>query len=509
MTQSALSRSDKKVLHLDPNNFYGGPEAALTLLEAEEWAKAHSSQQQSPSGDLKCASAPSTFASANVTRPQDGDEATGGLSSPRAYSLALAPHIIHARSRLVEQLVSSRAFRQLEFLAVGSFFVLSRSSSQDTANPLRLTRIPSTREDVFSDSSIPARAKRSLMKFLKFVLDYNSEPQTEIWQAEADSPLAGFLETKFKLDNDLRAYVVTLTLAPDGNAITTKDGLAAIHRHLTSMGYFGPGFAAVYPKWGGASEIAQVACRSGAVGGGVYMLGTGIKNIKTAESDESEVDSLSIELSNETVVRTKLLVRGMEDRPAVPSDKGHAIDRQSLSRLVAVVNSPLSSLFEPVVEGAPLPAVAVIACAPGTLNGIGDIGSQEYPVYMIVHSSDTGECPSGQSLLYLSTQSTISSQKMLQQSIEPILASVTSSSGASTPRCLWSLSYEQTRETSSTQIDGKVVTVPGVPLTLAFGDETLDPVFEAWKVVMGEDADPESYMKFADREGMGDEDNDM
>lgn len=117
---------------------------------------------------------------------------------------------------------------------------------------------------------------------------------------------------------------------------------------------------------------------------------------------------------------------------------------------------------------------------------------------MIVHSG----------LLYLSTQSTISSQKMLQQSIEPILASVTSSSGASTPRCLWSLSYEQTRETSSTQIDGKVVTVPGVPLTLAFGDETLDPVFEAWKVVMGEDADPESYMKFADREGMGDEDND-
>lgn len=98
---------------------------------------------------------------------------------------------------------------------------------------------------------------------------------------------------------------------------------------------------------------------------------------------------------------------------------------------------------------------------------------------------------------------------MLQQSIEPILAAVTSSSGASPPRCLWSLSYEQTRETSSTQFDGKIVTVPGVPLTLAFGDDTLDPVFEAWKVVMGEDADQESYMKFADREGMGDEDNDM
>ncbi|TLS22488.1 uncharacterized protein PpBr36_09747 [Pyricularia pennisetigena] len=503
------TRATDAVLHLDPNNFYGGPEAALTLQEAEEWARTHSSQEQSPSGDPSRSPASSTFASASVTRPQHGDEATGGLSSHRAYSLALAPHIIHARSRLVEQLVSSRAFRQLEFLAVGSFFVLSCSSSQDTANPLKLTRIPSTREDVFSDSSIPVRAKRSLMKFLKFVLDYNSDPHTEIWQAEADSPFAGFLETKFKLDKDLQAYVLTLTLAPDGNAITTRYGLAAIHRHLTSMGYFGPGFAAVYPKWGGASEIAQVACRSGAVGGGVYMLGTGIKDIKPAESDESEVDALSIELSNETVVRTKLLVRGMENRPEVPSDTAQATDRQSLSRLVAVVNSPLSSLFETVVEGAPLPAVAVIACAPATLNGIGDIGSQEYPVYMIVHSSDTGECPSGQSLLYLSTQSTAGSQKMLQQSIEPILASVASLSGTSPPRCLWSLSYEQTRETSSTRIDGKVVTVPGVPLTLALGDDTLDPVFEAWKVVMGEDVDQESYMKFADREGMGDEDHDM
>lgn len=519
--QSALSRSDKKILHVDPNDFYGGPEAAFSLQEAEEWAEKHATKlqpQATPSGDLNRSPTASTFACASVTRPGDGDEANAaGLPTfSRGYSIALAPQIIHARSRVVDQLVSSRAFRQLEFLAVGSFFVLSRPSppSQDVAaeSLLKITRIPSTREDVFSDGSIPARAKRSLMKFLKFVLAYNSVPNTEVWQAEADSPLAAFLETKFKLDQSLRAYVLTLTLAPDGNVIKTKDGLAAIHRHLTSMGIFGPGFAAVYPKWGGASEIAQVGCRSGAVGGAVYMLGTGIKDVKPAESDGDGDEVLRVELSNETTVRTKLLVRGQDvtaTAAAAPSVTAQATNRQCSSRLAAVVNSPLTSLFETVVEGAPMPAVAVIACAPGTLNGIGEIVSQDYPLYVFVHSSDTGECPSGQSLLYLSTQSTTDSQKLLQQSIRPILAAVTGDNDSSSARCLWSLSYEQSRETSSVQVDGKVVTVPGPPLDLALGDETLDPVFEAWKLVMGEEADQDSYMKFADREGMGDDDDDM
>ena len=33
----ALSRSAKKVLHVDKNDFYGGAEAALSLQEIESW----------------------------------------------------------------------------------------------------------------------------------------------------------------------------------------------------------------------------------------------------------------------------------------------------------------------------------------------------------------------------------------------------------------------------------------------------------------------------------------
>lgn len=306
------------------------------------------------------------------------------LSSPRAYALSLSPQLIHAGSSLLSQLVSSRAYRQLDFLAVGSFFVYKPSSADPPAGPT-LARIPSTREDVFSSTDLPARAKRQLMKFLKLVLSYQEETSLPQWQEYSDRPLAEFLAEKMGLDADLRTYITTLTLSLDGQ-VCTEVGLATIHRHLTSMGMFGPGFAAVYPKWGGGSEIAQVACRAGAVGGGIYMLGTGIKEVRGDGSGEE----VEVELSDGTVVKTKSLVRGSEEVPAGPVTK--------VSRLIAITGSPLSSLFETAMEGAPTPAVAVVALPIGSVK-TGDGIESKHPIYAIVHSSDTGECHSGQSKL--------------------------------------------------------------------------------------------------------------
>lgn len=56
-------------------------------------------------------------------------------------------------------------------------------------------------------------------------------------------------------------------------------------------------------------------------------------------------------------------------------------------------------------------------------------------------------------------------------------------------------------------MDGNTATFPLPPVDLAFNDSVLDPVQEAWKMVLGgsneEDAE---YMKFEDREGGGDDD---
>lgn len=345
----------------------------MSLDEVDEWAKKHAS------GATATTNTDSVFSDAHVVRDQDENP----LSS-RSYNIALAPQFIHAKSELISQLVSSKAFRQIEFLAVGSFFVLQPASSI-TAQP-SLARIPSTREDVFSNTSIPARAKRSLMKFLKFVLDFEADANLETWKPHAARPLTDFLSSEFKLDESLRAYVVALTLSNDGK-ISVENGLGAIHRHMTSTGIFGAGFAAVYPKWGGLSEIAQVGCRALAVGGAVYMLGTGIKDVvEKSSDDESDPTKLEIMLDNDITVRTKRLIKSADQRTS---------ESPCLRRLTAVVDSKLLSLFETVVEGAPPSAVAVVAFPQGSTR-IQD-STFAYPIYAMAHSSITGECPNGQS----------------------------------------------------------------------------------------------------------------
>ena len=223
------------------------------------------------------------------------------------------------------------------------------------------------------------------MKFLKFVLDYESEQNLPIWKPRAEEALAAFLESEFKFDKSLQSYVLALTLSLDSKVIV-KDGLKAVTAHLNSMGVFGPGFAAVYPKWGGLSEIAQVGCRAGAVGGGVYMLGSGIKDVTESDTTDSPTGNMSITLTDETKISSRFLVKGSE-RPSDGVEK--------ISRLVAIVKSSLSSLFETTVEGGPTPAVVVVAFPSDSLQSHTSTTLQ-HPIYATIHSSDTGECPAGQ-----------------------------------------------------------------------------------------------------------------
>ncbi|KAI1755950.1 rab protein geranylgeranyltransferase component A [Xylaria castorea] len=520
----ALSRSNKRIIHLDENDFYGEHEAALSLQEADAWAQtyagggvarqldqSHSSTNNTDepvtgaSGAANCdakehasltvdnfatTATPSKkgsniFRNAHVWKHSDAE--AQGLSFPRAYSLALAPQIIHTRSELLSRLVSSKANRQVEFLAVGSFFVYSTT---DTSSGATLTRIPSSREDVFSARSIPARSKRTLMKFLKFVIDYDSDEQKPVWQEKADKPLSEYLIDEFKLDESLRDSVLALTLTMDGK-VTVKDGLATIHRHLNSMGLFGPGFCAVYPKWGGISEIAQVGCRAGAVGGGIYMLDTEVSINENGNGRE-----VTLRLPNEVSIQTTALVSSQQTCSATS---------QTIARLVAVINSPLQSLFEILAEGAPPPAVIVIAFPSGSLSNTSQPGLN-VPVYAFVHSSDTGECPSGQSVIYLTMEAMPQSSDILDIALTALLQVL-----ETTADVLYKLYYEQATSTRKSVVTSQgsatVFEFPSPSLGLAFDDTSLDTVEEAWKIVMNKEVLDDAFMKFEDREGMGDEDD--
>lgn len=274
--------------------------------------------------------------------------------------------------------MSSRLHNQLDFQAVGSWFILDQIAEAVDAQP-KVSRVPSSREDIFKDSSFDLRAKRSLVKFLRFVQTY--EDQSEIWGSDAETPFPDFLQQKFGLPPSSHGAILALTLASGpSRQITTGSALPKISRHLRSIGVFGAGFGAVLPKWGGLAEIAQVACRAGAVGGGVYVLKKGISSVSSPGGGKTE-----LVLSEGEKVSTSWLVGCPDDIPT-PSSSTAA---DGLTKGIFIVTPALSMLFPPTSEGGVTPAGAVVAVPSADPEGP--------PVHIIAHSHESGECPSSQS----------------------------------------------------------------------------------------------------------------
>jgi RAB protein geranylgeranyltransferase component A len=335
------------------------------------------------------------FGGATLDIPEPCDESTAQLSFSRAYSLALAPQLIYTDSRLLKVLVASKVYRQLDFLAMGSWWIFSKTEHSSETEPDssqgRLIRVPTSREDVaFADSSIDLRSKRLVMKVLRFVMDY--ENQTEVWEPFVGQPFADFLVTKFKLPPLLVNLFLGLSLSTGSPSDTaTGFALSRVARHLRSIGRLGEGFSAVILKWGGLSELVQVSCRAGAVGGAVYMLGTGITSLEHAsdEAEDKKKEGFALRLSNDDKVTTKVLVSD-DSNSSTRISTDTPLTSSRLSRSISIVSSPLSSVYTPPSEGSPSPAGSVVVLPPNSIDG------NSNPIYLFIHSSDTGECPSGQ-----------------------------------------------------------------------------------------------------------------
>ncbi|KAF2839876.1 rab geranylgeranyl transferase escort protein, partial [Patellaria atrata CBS 101060] len=512
----ALSRSGKKVLHIDKNDYYGGPEAAFSLQEAQEW-ESKVARDTSP-----------LFSNVKITqRPEQEQENRLKLSASRAYSLSLSPQLIYSRSTLLSKLVSSKIYRQLEFLAVGSWWVYSPSgheASSDSAEPSQgskgtLSKVPSGREDVFEDQILDLRSKRALMKFLRFVVDY--ENQGDVWEEHRDKPFSIFLSENFNLPTVLHDPILALTLslkAPENTS--TEYALPRIARHLRSIGVFGPGFGAVLPRWGGVSEISQVACRAGAVGGAVYVLDKGLRDTLDRPVAQQMMDNVasspttgtSVVLEGGETVRTQWIAGSRVDLPASvisSSEDGlHYSDLRvtTLSRSISIVGSPLESLFPDIAEGAPPPAGAVVFFPSGSLsvNGELELSSNRTPVYIFVHSSDSGECPSNQCVLYASCSTTSQEgSALLAEAVRQLLLAL---NGDPASILLWSLSYDH-RAQDSKELDcppasynDNTIAFSSSSSDLAFEDSVLEEVKLAWEKIMSGEPDAGDFMVISDPE---------
>lgn len=270
---------------------------------------------------------------------------------------------------------------------MGSWWVYAGDTAGDASEgdvtPKKLLKVPNGREDVFQDHQLDFKSKRALMKFLRFITDYEEQP--EVWNDHRLQPFPAFLSSQFKVPAALQGPLLALALSSASSSQTTTEyALPRIARHLRSIGVFGAGFGAVIPKWGGLAEISQVSCRAGAVGGGVYVLGKGLmSNTEAVANCEGDV---KLHLKDGEAVTAKWVVGG----------SASTAEKDSYCRSTTIVASPLAPLFPPIAEEAPAPASAVVVFPSGSLllDGTED---ELPPVHIFVHSSDTGECPSGQS----------------------------------------------------------------------------------------------------------------
>lgn len=261
-------------------------------------------------------------------------------------------------------------------------YAADNESQTSSTLPGKLLKVPNGREDVFQDHQLDFKAKRALMKFLRFITDY--EDQTEVWDSCRQQSFPDFLSEQFKVPTTLQGPLLALALSPSSSSQTTTEyALPRIARHLRSIGIFGAGFGAVIPKWGGLAEISQVSCRACAVGGGVYVLGKGLAPDTTEVATTEK--GLKLNLKDGEAVTSKWVVGGLK-----------AEGNDACCRSTTIVSSALTPLFPPIAEEGPAPASAVVVFPSGSLQ-LDDEHEELPPVHVFVHSSDTGECPSGQS----------------------------------------------------------------------------------------------------------------
>jgi Rab proteins geranylgeranyltransferase component A len=300
---------------------------------------------------------------------------------------------------------------------MGSWFIMdSEMVSMGSSNsvPTKLQRIPRGREDVFADKSISLKEARSLMKFLKFVADYKN--QQDEMDLDLSASFRDLLTNKFALGLRSQGPILALALSNDpASHISNGFALPRIARYLKSIGAFGPRFGAVIPKWGGTAEITQVACRAGAVGGGTYILGKGVEKIVESRGPNDELLVEVLLEEEETPIKANLLVGSDDDIP--DSDVASFLSKivattETCAKSISIISSPLASLFPDDAEGSPAPAGAVIYLPSASASG------DEPPIYIIAHSAETGECPTGQCKRHLFSMFFLSSRANDETSIE-------------------------------------------------------------------------------------------
>lgn len=353
---AALSWQGSSVLHIDSNSYYGDSSATLTIEQLKQWV------QDVNNGSLSCYENAKLHISSLVGM---------GAYKSREFGLDLSPKILFAKSDLLSILLKSRVHQYLEFQSLSNFHTYENDSFE---------RLTNTKQEIFTNPSLPLMTKRNLMRFIKFVLDW--ENQQEIWETYRETPIATFLVEKFKLEK-AQVYELIFSIGLCYNIkVKTPEALQRIRRYLTSFDVYGP-FPVLYSKYGGPGELSQGFCRSAAVAGATYKLN------ETLVSYDPEWKTAIFGDGSKVTVTEKVVVAPTQcpqNSKSVPEQK------YEVQRLTCVVDKPCLEWFG---EGE---YAAVVVFPPNSLKS----GNRQ-AVQALIMGAGSDICPAGSSVWYLTS----------------------------------------------------------------------------------------------------------
>jgi len=237
-----MSKSGKKVLHMDRNNYYGAESASMT-----------------PISDLY-----KLFG--QTLEPED----TFGRG--RDWNIDLVPKFIMAHGELTKLLIHTDVTRYLEFKQIEGSYVYKSGNN--------VYKVPASDKEALSSSLMGIFEKRRFRNFLVWALQLNFDDPKTFQGVDPEKTTMDEVFKKFGLDNntaDFTGHSICLFLDDSYKAQPCKEAVKRLKLYYESLASYGKS-PYLYPLYG-LGELPQGFARLSAVYGGTYMLDKPVEEI--------------------------------------------------------------------------------------------------------------------------------------------------------------------------------------------------------------------------------------
>ncbi|KAL7714602.1 Rab GDP dissociation inhibitor [Entamoeba marina] len=235
-----LSVDQKKVFHLDKNDYYGGASASLNLTQLFD-----------------------TF--------KNGEKAPESLGRPRDYNVDIIPKFIMSSGEMVNLLLHCNVHNYLQFRAIHGSYVYTMG---------KVSKIPATTAETVSTNLLGFFEKGRFKKFLEYLQQYDEDKPATHKGRNLKSMTMQQLFKDFNLDTTTVEFVGHTIALYREDSYLQRPAIECVKKiilYFESLSRFQKS-PYIYPEYG-LGELPQAFARMSALYGGTYMLRAKIQEI--------------------------------------------------------------------------------------------------------------------------------------------------------------------------------------------------------------------------------------